>query len=162
MKQKKTKIIIALSLAVAMAVGVGFYLRTRPKEVTNYDKQAEFVADHEKPENEPQAGGVEAGIQIPGYKSITIAAGTKDVSVELMNPEENNVYFEISFYLPETNETLYTSKLIKPGQYLYDITLEREMEAGEYPLTVRYAAYSADDEMMPRNGAEVNCTLIVK
>ena len=36
------------------------------------------------------------------------------------------------------------------------------MEAGEYPLTVRYAAYSADDEMMPRNGAEVNCTLIVK
>ncbi len=97
MKQKKTKIIIALSLAVAMAVGVGFYLRTRPKEVTNYDKQAEFEADQEKLENEPQAGGVEAGIQIPGYKSITIAAGTKDVSVELMNPEENNVYFEISF-----------------------------------------------------------------
>lgn len=162
MKQKKINMIIALILVVAVAGGIGIYLRTRPKEVTNYDKQAEFESDQEKPENETQAGGVEAGIQIPGYKSITIAAGTKDVSVELMNPEENNVYFEISFYLPETDETIYTSKLIKPGQHLYDITLEREMEAGEYPLTVRYAAYSADDEMVPRNGAEVNCTLIVK
>ena len=35
---------------------------------------------------------VEEGIQIPGYESITIPAGTADVSVELMNPEENNVY----------------------------------------------------------------------
>ena len=153
MKQKKTKIIIALSLAVAMAVGVGFYLRTRPKEVTNYDKQAEFEADQEKPENEPQAGGVEAGIQIPGYKSITIAAGTKDVSVELMNPEENNVYFEISFYLPETNETLYTSKLIKPGQYLYDITLEREMEAGGLSGTIMRGGHRAGGVMVARKGA---------
>ena len=76
---------------------------------------------------------MEAGIQIPGYKTIIVAAGTKDVSVELVNPEENNVYFEISFYLPETKETIYTSKLISPGQTLYDITLERELEAGEYP-----------------------------
>ena len=36
------------------------------------------------------------------------------------------------------------------------------MEAGEYPLTVRYETFSADEEMAPRNGAEVNCTLIVE
>ena len=83
------------------------------------------------------------------------------MSVELMNPEENDVYFEISFYLPETDETIYTSKMIRPGQHLYEITLEKEMEAGEYPLIVRYATYSADEAMTPRNGAEVNCTLVV-
>ena len=77
-----------------------------------------------------------------------------------MNPEENNVYFEISFYLPETDETIYTSKMIQPGQHLYEITLDKAMEAGEYPLTIRYATYSADEAMTPRNGAEVNCTLI--
>ena len=105
---------------------------------------------------------MEEGIQIPGYESITIPAGTTEVSVELMNPEENNVYFEISFYLPETDETIYTSKMIQPGQHLYEITLDRAMEAGEYPLTIRYGTYSADEAMTPRNGAEVNCTLIVQ
>lgn len=83
------------------------------------------------------------------------------MSVELNNPEENQVYFRISFYLPETEETIYTSKIIKPGQSLYEITLEKEMETGEYPLTVKYETFTADEEMTPRNGAEVNCTLVV-
>ena len=80
----------------------------------------------------------------------------------LMNPEENEVYFQISFYLPDTDETIYTSKLIKPGQHLYEITLEKAMEPGEYPLTVKYDTFTADEDMTPRNGAEVNCTLVVK
>lgn len=79
-----------------------------------------------------------------------------------MNPEENEVYFQISFYLPDTDETIYTSKLIRPGQHLYEITLEKAMEAGEYPLTVKYDTFTADEDMTPRNGAEVNCTLVVK
>ena len=105
---------------------------------------------------------MEAGIQIPGYESIVIPAGTKDVSVELVNPEENQVYFQISFYLPETDETIYTSDLIRPGQHLYEITLDKEMEAGEYPLTVKYSTFTADEEMTPQNGADINCTLIVE
>lgn len=162
MEQKKKRIVIILIVAAVLIGAAAAYLCTRPKEVSNYDKELEFEEDQEEHVSESEENGVTQGIQIPGYKSITIDAGTKDVSVELVNPEENNVYFEISFYLPETDETIYTSKLIKPGQHLYDITLEREMEAGEYPLTVRYATYSADEDLTPRNGAEVNCTLIVK
>ena len=145
LKSKKKVILILLIIAV-IAGAFAIYQYTGPKEVTNYD--VEFETDQEK--------------QIPGYESITIPAGTTDVSVELMNPEENNVYFEISFYLPETDETIYTSKMIQPGQHLYEITLDKAMEAGEYPLTIRYATYSADEAMTPRNGAEVNCTLIVR
>lgn len=158
MNRKKITILIVILIAAAAAAGV--YLHTRPKEVTNYD--AEFEDDQEKPDKADQAGSVSAGIQIPGYKSITIPAGTTDVSVELMNPEENEVYFQISFYLPDTDETIYTSKLIKPGQHLYEITLEKAMEPGEYPLTVKYDTFTADEDMTPRNGAEVNCTLVVK
>ncbi len=158
MNRKKITILIVILIAAAAAAGI--YLHTRPKEVTNYD--AEFEDDQEKPDKDDQAGSVSAGIQIPGYKSITIPAGTTDVSVELMNPEENEVYFQISFYLPDTDETIYTSKLIKPGQHLYEITLEKAMEPGEYPLTVKYDTFTADEDMTPRNGAEVNCTLVVK
>lgn len=157
---KKKVIIVILALAVVVG-GVVVYQQTRPKEVTNYD--VEFEEEQVKDDEEKTTeSGVGEGIQIPGYKSVKIPAGTKDVSVELTNPEENKVYFEISFYLPDTEETIYKSKLIKPGQTLYDITLEREMEAGEYPLVIKYATYTADEEMTPRNGAEVNCTLVVE
>ena len=157
---RKKKITILVVILVLAAAAAGIYWYTRPKEVTNYD--AEFEEDQERPDSTDQEGSVADGIQIPGYKSITIPAGTKDVSVELMNPEENQVYFQISFYLPDTEETIYTSRMIKPGQHLYEITLEKEMAAGEYPLTVRYDTFSADEAMTPRNGAEVNCTLIVE
>ena len=157
---RKKKITILVVILVLAAAAAGIYWYTRPKEVTNYDD--EFEEDQERPDSTDQEGSVADGIQIPGYKSITIPAGTKDVSVELMNPEENQVYFQISFYLPDTEETIYTSKMIKPGQHLYEITLEKEMAAGEYPLTVRYDTFSADEAMTPRNGAEVNCTLIVE
>lgn len=157
---RKKKITILIVILVLAAAAAGIYWYTRPKEVTNYD--AEFEEDQERPDSTDQEGSVADGIQIPGYKSITIPAGTKDVSVELMNPEENQVYFQISFYLPDTEETIYTSKMIKPGQHLYEITLEKEMAAGEYPLTVRYDTFSADEVMTPRNVAEVNCTLIVE
>ena len=155
---KKKKFIITVILLIILVLGVGIYWYTRPKEVTSYTP--EFEISQTKKESEKSAGNVEAGIQIPGYK--TVAAGTKTVSVELVNPEENNVYFEISFYLPETKETIYTSKFISPGQTLYDITLEHELEAGEYPLTVQYKTYGMDEEYKPRNGAEVNCTLIAQ
>lgn len=158
MNRKKAGII--LLVFVIAAAGVLIRRNTRPAEVTNYD--VAFEEEQEKSEGNNPEQKIEEGIQIPGYKSIQIPAGTKDVSVELTNPEENKVYFEISFYLPDTKETIYKSRMIKPGQTLYDITLEKEMEAGEYPLTVKYATYTADENMTPRNGAKLNCTLIVK
>ena len=97
---RKKKITILVVILVLAAAAAGIYWYTRPKEVTNYD--AEFEEDQERPDSTDQEGSVADGIQIPGYKSITIPAGTKDVSVELMNPEENQVYFQISFYLPDT------------------------------------------------------------
>lgn len=157
--RKKRKLIVAgIGLAAVIAAGI-IYNRMQPKEVTNYDTS--FEEDQTKPESEGQKASTEKGIQIPGYKTITVASGSKDVDVELMNPEENEVYFEISFYLPDTDETIYTSKKIRPGQHIYHITLNRELQAGEYPLTVKYATYSADENMIPKNGAEVNCTLKV-
>lgn len=154
---------ISFAVIAALLVCSGAYAVTREKEnkkVTNYS--AEFEADQQAEESSEQQRGVEAGIEIPGYKSITIPAGTTDVKVELMNPDTNNVYFQISFYLPDTDETIYTSKLIKPGQHLYEITLDKGLDKGEYPLTVKYVTYSTDEDLTPKNGADVNCTLIVE
>ncbi len=162
MKLKKNWkiIVICIVIAVTGAAVYARYAKQNDEKVTSYS--AEFEEDQEKPESEKQEASVQEGIEIPGYESITIPSGTKDVKVDITNPENNQVYFEVSFYLPDTDEVIYQSKMIKPGQHIYEITLEHEMEAGEYPLTVKYATYSADKNLTPKNGADVNCTLIVQ
>ena len=154
-KNKKTAVILAILLLLA-AVLLGRFLLTRG-EVTSY--QPEFEEGQEQTVSE---GGVEAGIKIPGYSTITVDAGTKDVAVELSNPEENQVYFQITFLLGEEQEQIYQSKLIKPGDHLYEITLDRALDPGTYDLTIQYDTFSMDDSYTPRNGASVNSILEAK
>lgn len=119
---------------------------------------ANFVTEMEEGQ-EPRKGNMEKGIEIPGYSDIPIPAGETTVNIELVNPEVNDVYFQISFVLTETNEKIYESKLIEPGVHVYEIELEKPLEEGEYDLTVVYDTYAMDGEYTPRNSASVGCKL---
>ncbi len=105
-------------------------------------------------------GGVVPGIAIPGYKSITVDANKTDVKVNFQNPEGNPCYFEISLLLDDGTE-LYKSKMVEPGKGIYDISLSKALESGEYGAMVKYSTYSLTD-MSPMNGAEVKITLIAQ
>ncbi len=58
--------------------------------------------------------GKPTGIRIPGYPTITIEADKKDVQMNLMNPEGNPCYFTFEIVLNDTDETIYTSKMVEP------------------------------------------------
>lgn len=58
------------------------------------------------------------GIRIPGYPSITVPADTTDIEMNLENPAGNPCYFTFELVLKDTNETLYTSKMVEPGKQL--------------------------------------------
>ncbi len=105
-------------------------------------------------------GGVTAGIAIPGYESITIDANQTDVKVNFQNPEGNPCYFVISLMLSD-GTVLYQSKMIEPGKGLYDITLAKALESGEYGAKVKYETYALGD-LSPMNGAEVEIVLIAE
>ena len=92
MKNKKKAGVFLLLAVIILVAAVGIYYKTRPKEVTNLEP--EFEEAQEKPQEEGSSGGTDTGIQIPGYTSVEVQAGTKDVSVELMNPEENQAMAE--------------------------------------------------------------------
>lgn len=154
MNKKKKIILVGAAAVILILIGVIVYKCTHGN-VTSYEP--EFEEEQTQTSSE---GGVGNAIKIPGYTTIYVTAGSQDVSVDLENPEENNVYFEISFVITDTGEEIYKSKYISPGQHLYDITLNRALEAGEYDLTVHYATYAQDEEYTPRNGADVNCRLI--
>ena len=112
----------------------------------------------------PDASGEDApatGIQIPGYPSLTIPAGTADVTLALLNPEGNPCYFTFELVLNDTGEVLYTSKMVPPGQMISDVTLSRALEAGEYDATIRITTASLEDGSA-MNGANVETVLIVQ
>ena len=101
-------------------------------------------------------------IAIPGYESLTLAAGTRKQTLSLQNPPQNTCYFQISLFL-EDGTLLWQSELIKPGRSSKPIVLEQTLEAGTYPKAIlRYACFEMDKERKPLNGAEIKVTLRVK
>lgn len=161
MKENGKKLLggaICILVLLLLVGGAMLYHMANKGPVTSYEK--DFVPEFEEQQTQQtQEASITRGIKIPGYTTIPIAANTKDVDIELYNPEENQVHFQITFILNETGETIYQSKLIEPGQHLYHITLEKALEPGEHPITMQYSTYSADDEFTPKNGASVECVL---
>lgn len=110
----------------------------------------------------PDKTGEEAvGIKIPGYPSITLPANQQDVTVALLNPEGNPCYFTFELALKDTDEVLYTSKMVPPGQVISNITLSRALSAGEYNAVIRISTTSLEDGSA-MNGANVETVLIVQ
>ncbi len=67
-----------------------------------------------KTQTADDTGEKPTGTRIPGYPSITIEADNKDVQMNLMNPEGNPCYFIFEIVLNDTDETIYTSKMVEP------------------------------------------------
>ena len=104
--------------------------------------------------------GSGANIAIPGYEKLSFAAGKTAQTVNLKNPAENACTFVLTLTL-EGGETLWTGKALSPGEAFTSITLNRALDAGEYPATLRYACFSLQDNT-PLNGAEIQLTIEVQ
>ncbi len=154
-KKRVKYVLLIIGLAIAVAVAAKF--AKQEGEVTSF--KPEFEEGQVQTTSE---GSVEKGIKIPGYTTIPVNAGETEVDIDLYNPDENDVYFQVTFILNKEEEQIYQSKLIKPGDHLYTITLDRALEAGTYDLMIKYDTFAMDESYSPRNGASVNCVLEVK
>ncbi|MGN0537125.1 MAG: hypothetical protein ACI4M3_04020 [Acutalibacteraceae bacterium] len=171
---KKKHIIIALLIFLLLLIGgivIGLNWNNWFGENSQpvYNSSVSQITD---PDIDPNAGhwtsmppeensSEQVGIKIPGYPSITIPADQKDITVLLLNPEGNPCYFTFELVLKDTNETLYKSKLVPPGQAITNITLSRPLSAGEYNAVIKISTTSLKDQSA-MNGANVETVLIVK
>lgn len=101
------------------------------------------------------------GIKIPGYPSISLPADKQDAEVALLNPEGNPCYFTFELVLTDTDEVLYTSKQVEPGQMITNITLNRALSAGQCNAELRITTASLQDGSA-MNGANVVTVLDVQ
>ena len=106
------------------------------------------------------APGNGTNIAIPGYEMLSFTAGKTAQAVNLKNPPENACTFVLTLSLTD-GETLWTGKALSPGEAFTLITLNKELDKGEYPATLHYDCYSIEDNT-PLNGAEIRLILEVR
>lgn len=155
-KRKRLGIILTIAGATALLVTL-FFIFFGSRLILNPDH--EFEPEQSVVKSSQQLGF--DSISIPGKESMKIQANAKSVSVDLYNPENNKCYFEISILLEDGTE-LYKSKLVKPGQNIYKINLNKELAKGTYNATIHYSTYTMDGNYTPLNGANVPVKLIAE
>ena len=108
----------------------------------------------------PQAPGV----AIPGWGSLKFPSGVTEVYTTFKNPEANDGWYYLTFELSfkDTNEVIFTTGLIPPGQYCNKVTLTRPLEPGEYTAVMHVQPYRMDANLTPTNNANMETLLIVE
>ena len=105
-----------------------------------------------------------SNVSIAGFKTLSIPANTKDVTVDFYNPSSNEgkfmMTFELLFPMPDgTSITLYSSGLLEAGNHIRNISLAYPVPAGTYENCIlRIQPYFSDDRS-PASTAEVMFTL---
>ncbi|QBE96369.1 tRNA (uracil-5-)-methyltransferase [Blautia producta] len=154
-------VVILLIAAVGAGIAVGMNWNShqdREKSVSAVDSTAEeWTGKKETYTGEKNTDTID----IPGFDTMNLKAGSTGQSVNLFNPEQNNCYFKMSILLSD-GTVLWESDLVEPGRAIYEMTMDQALEAGEYQDAVlKYECFAMDPEQSPLNGSEVKLTLNV-
>lgn len=102
-----------------------------------------------------------AQIQIAGFSSWHIPAGqAEDLPIYLHNPDGNPCYFSFRIALEDTDETLYQSDMVPPGETIRQVDLAHSFDAGTYDVVI-YITTNALDDGAAMNSAKLNVALTV-
>ncbi len=109
--KNKIFIVIIICLCAVIIAGLIYFMKLKGGSDSAFKPDLDPNA---KTQTADDTGEKPTGIRIPGYPTITIEADKKDVQMNLMNPEGNPCYFTFEIVLNDTDETIYTSKMVEP------------------------------------------------
>ena len=165
MKISKNKIMIAVIIALcAVVAGLVIYMVVGKNNKNNNNDNAftpSLDANAGDSNSDKATTGSQQSIRIPGYPSITIAAGKEDVTMNLMNPEGNPCYFTFEIVLSDTGESIYKSAMVEPGKTISNGNLKHRLSSGEYKAVIKISTSSLIDGTT-MNGANVETTIVAK
>ena len=165
------KVVLVIIVIALLAAGAWMLFGGKDNSETQNVQPTVTATPAPKLEIDPNAGALvtptpapqEPGVAIPGWGSMTIPAGVTEVQTAMQNPEANEGWYYLTFELrlKDTNEVIFTTGLIPPGQYCNKVTLTRALEPGEYAAIVHVQPYRISDQS-PTNNADMETVLIVK
>ncbi|MBQ9796080.1 MAG: hypothetical protein IJW50_00005, partial [Clostridia bacterium] len=108
-------VLVVLTLVVG-GVAVGVMLGRGDSDVDRFAEDFDWIPPSGSNTNPD-------GITLPGYSSVVLPAGEKNIQMVLPNPSTNPCYFRFTLVLKDTGEVLYTSGLIPPGMAVKQVKL---------------------------------------
>lgn len=72
--------------------------------------------------------------------------GGKKGNIEIKNPQNSNYWVNVKVYLKDTNEFIYESGLLKPGQEVAEASLNKTLVAGSYEAVAYLDVYELDSK----------------
>lgn len=121
-----------------------------------------FPVFEEIVDSEETAENIVPDIISPGFTTWYIPAGkTQKISTYLTNPDGNPGYFEYKIYLKDTGELLYKSDMVKPGNTLKKINLNKALNVGNYDAVIHVFSYEPNTGE-PMNSYKFKVKLIVR
>jgi hypothetical protein len=144
-----------------------WYFRFRPQETQDdfFDPAAVTGILPGMSEEEIQAEldrVVEEGMMnISIASEISFADAASSGLANINNVEANHYDFSVAITLDDTGETVYESGGIQPGQYIQYIELSEQLEAGRYPATAVFTAYTQDThQIVGSAGAQLSLQIL--
>lgn len=144
-----------LFLLLCAVFFLGWWL-SRKEKVPGLDEAAVSYKVEGMENTDPES------IALPGVSRIEMEAGTTRVDFPLVNPEGNTCYMKYTIRDAQTDEVLYSSGLIGPGQAVLSFDLNRPVEAGTYDILLQVETSDLDDYTVQLNGAEIPAELEAK
>lgn len=100
-------------------------------------------------------------IKIAGFSSWHVPTGqTENIPIALKNPDGNPCYFSFTIVTADTNEIIYQSDMVPPGESIRKINISKALPEGTYPAIVQIRTNELETgrEM---NSANLNLTITV-
>ncbi|MEG0375395.1 MAG: flagellar protein FliS [Raoultibacter sp.] len=166
-KKARTKriviIVVAILVIVAGAFAVWFF--SNPNNADIFDPNAKEGQAPYKTQEEIQA---ELDRQVEeGMFNISIASviqfedGTKPGKAYIENVPGNHYVMQVTITLDDSGETVYESKAIKPGNFIEDITLTKDLDAGSHAATATFTALDSESlEEVGKAAAKINLNVL--
>ena len=143
--------LLGIVLAVVIAVCVDF----PPPPVP--DEAVEAMEETEESDEEPE----QELIRIPHCENINCVKDTKISDFCYRNPEDNDCYLIVSIIRDDTDETIYRSSALGPGEQVENVKLGSYFDSyGDYPVLFKIDAHALKD-MGYKNSLVMRGTLTI-
>lgn len=164
--RRRVWIRILVILIVAALAGAGYYVWDRyirkPEGYERYQFDTAAMAGRIQNMSEEEIQAELDRVIEDGMFNISIASAIvfetpkAEGQARIENIAANNYHMQVDIVLDETGETIYSSQLIQPGYSIEYITLNRELEPGEYPATAVFSAITQEElQLFGTAGAQI-------
>ena len=159
---KKSGLIIACLILLLIAGFCVWFFVLRDTGYDRYEFDADAMVGRIQTMTEEEIQAELDRIVEDGMFNISIASaivfqspdGEGEARIE--NISANKYHMQVDIILDETGETVYSSKLIKPGFSIANIQLSKELEPGEYEATAIFSAITQEElQLYGQAGAQI-------